>query len=213
MSFARVAALALVTGVLSGPAFAGPVVEYRLPVTGDRSPVKAPASPPQGVVDLDGQAIDLLRVPDTARAAVLVFTTTDCPISNRYAPEIQRLSRRFQSSGIRFWLVYPVPADTPAKIREHVSAFSYDLPVVRDTAFELVRRMSATVTPEVAVIERGGRLVYRGRIDDRYVDFGVDRPAPTTRDLERVLTAVASGHRMEPTTTRAVGCYLTDVLK
>ena len=26
---------------------------------------------------------------------VLVFTTTDCPISNRYAPEIQRLATKF----------------------------------------------------------------------------------------------------------------------
>ena len=39
----------------------------------------------------------------------------------------------------------------------------------------------------------GPRLVYRGRIDDRYVDFGTARAAPTTRDLEQVLDAIVAG--------------------
>ncbi|HVG86104.1 MAG TPA: hypothetical protein VM820_16370, partial [Vicinamibacterales bacterium] len=51
-----------------------------------------PVVEPQGVVDLDGRPVNPLRVPAEARAHVLVFTTTDCPISNRYAPEITRLA-------------------------------------------------------------------------------------------------------------------------
>ena len=41
---------------------------------------------------------------------VLVFTTTDCPISNRYAPELERLHRDYGSRGVAFFLVYPDPA-------------------------------------------------------------------------------------------------------
>ncbi len=50
---------------------------------------------------------------------VLVFTTTDCPISNRYAPEIKRLTAKFAGKA-RFVLVYPVAGDTdPIDSRAH----------------------------------------------------------------------------------------------
>lgn len=168
----------------------------------------------QGVVDLEGRPVDPLAVSASeAQAHVLVFTTTDCPISNRYAPEIARLAAAYAARGVRFWVVYPVPSDTPEKIHTHVTQFGLDLPIARDTRAALVKRTGVSVTPEVAVIDRQGDVVYRGRVDDRYVDFGVDRPAPTTRDLDHALSSLLAGKPIEPKTTRAVGCILSDLLK
>lgn len=165
------------------------------------------------VVDLNGRAVDPLKAGPGVVANVLVFTTTDCPISNRYAPEIKRLAARFHDRGVRFSLVYPVPGDTSAVVRKHLAAFAFDLPAVRDTAQELVQMTGVTVTPEVAVIDPRGRVIYRGRIDDRWVDFGKDRPAPTTRDLENALDAVVGGKPVAVAETRAVGCILSDLVK
>ncbi|MEO8679888.1 MAG: redoxin family protein [Vicinamibacterales bacterium] len=165
------------------------------------------------VVDLNGHAVDPLKAGPGVVANVLVFTTTDCPISNRYAPEITRLADAFRGRGVRFSLVYPVPTDSVALIKQHLSAFAYRLPAVRDTGQELVKLTGVSVTPEVAVLDARGRLVYRGRIDDRWVDFGRDRPAPTTHDLEDALDAVAGGRPVAVTETRAVGCFLSDLLK
>jgi len=165
------------------------------------------------VVDLNGRAADPLKTAPGVVANVLVFTTTDCPISNRYAPEIKRLAAQFRDRGVRFSLVYPVPGDTSAIVRKHLAAFAYELPAVRDTKQELVRMTGVTVTPEVAVIDPRGRVIYRGRIDDRWVDFGKDRPAPTTRDLENALDAVVGGKPVAVAETRAVGCILSDFLK
>ena len=39
---------------------------------------------------------------------------------------------------------------------------------------KLVKQTGVTVTPEVAIIS-GTRVLYRGRIDDRYIDFGKER--------------------------------------
>ena len=172
----------------------------------------APAAAP-GVVDLNGRPVDPLTVPSGTRAHVLVFTTTDCPISNRYAPEIKRLAATYAERGVHFWLVYPVPGDTPDKIRAHASQFGFDLPIARDTRFALVKHTGVTVTPEVAVIDGTRTMPYRGRVDDRYVDFGVDRPAPTTRDLDQALANLLAGKPIEPKTTQAVGCILSDLLK
>ena len=83
---------------------------------------------------------------------VFVFTTTDCPISNRYAPEIKRLSAKFAGQA-RFVLVYPVASDTEERIREHVGKFGYSDQWVRDPAHTLVKHSGVKVTPEVAIVD------------------------------------------------------------
>src|SRR5690348_10492940 len=94
---------------------------------------------------------------------VFVFTTSDCPISNRYAPEIQRLAAKYGENA-KFVLVYPVTSDTAAVISEHKKKFGYTLEHVRDTDRKLLKLTGVTVTPEVAVMS-GDTILYRGRID------------------------------------------------
>ena len=69
-----------------------------------------------------------------------------------------------------------------------------------------------SVTPEVAVMN-GTRVLYRGRIDDRYVEFGKDRLTPTRHDLEDALDAVIAGKNVTQRETRAVGCIISDLIK
>jgi thiol-disulfide isomerase/thioredoxin len=157
---------------------------------------------------LAGLILSLLLA-QTDRLTVLVFTTTDCPISNRYAPEIQRLASKFKDHA-KFVMVYPVPTDSPDMIREHQKKFGYALESIRDAS--LVKKTGVTVTPEVAVMA-GDRMVYRGRIDDRYVELGRERPQPTEHDLEAVLTALIAGTPVAVSETRAVGCILADLVK
>jgi hypothetical protein len=55
--------------------------------------------------------------------------------------------------------------------------------------------------------------LYRGRIDDRYIEFGKDRPQPTVRDLERALAAIVAGKPIPVVKTKAIGCYIPDLIK
>jgi hypothetical protein len=155
--------------------------------------------------------VDPFAASSNIKAIVFLFTSTDCPISNRYAPEVRRIAQAFASKGVVIRLVYPNPAEEAATIREHMTAFSYAgaTEALRDPRHALVKFVGATVTPEVAVYA-GGRLVYRGRIDDRYVDLGVERPAPTTHDLADALTATLAGKPARHATTQAVGCFIAD---
>jgi hypothetical protein len=160
---------------------------------------------------LSGAPVDALQAPAGTKAIVFLFTSTDCPISNRYAPEVRRIAETFASKGVVVRLVYPNPSeDTPA-IREHMSAFSYAgvVEAVRDPDHALVKYVGATVTPEAAVYA-GGRIVYRGRIDDRYVDLGVERPKATRRDLAEAIADVMAGKAVAQPSTRAVGCFIAD---
>jgi hypothetical protein len=165
-----------------------------------------------GALDLENRPVDPLHADPAARATVLLFVTTDCPISNRYAPEVTRLFKLFASKGVRFWLIYPNPADSPRAIRDHLASFGYPMQALRDPDHTLATFVHATVTPE-AVVVAGDRIVYRGRIDDRYVQLGRQRPAPTSRDLEDALTAQLVGQPVPRPTTEAVGCVIADLLR
>ena len=145
-----------------------------------------------------------------ARARVLIFVRTDCPITNRYAPELQRLSQEFSRRGAGFWLVYPDPAATEQAIEQHRAEYNFPGTVLRDPRHSLVKLAHAT-TPEAAVFDSAGKLLYHGRIDDRWVNPGTARPAARTHDLEDAIAAVLAGHRLAQAATPAVGCSLADI--
>ena len=166
----------------------------------------APVHAQTGVKDLAGR--DVAPLDAGGPATVLLFTAVECPISDRYAPAVRRLAERYATRGVRFWLVYPNEGETPAAVKTHADAFSYGLPLALDTARTLADRARATVTPEAAVFDREGRLQYHGRIDDRYTDFGVDRPVPTTHDLDEALAAVLDGRPVARPEAPAVGCAI-----
>lgn len=178
-------------------------------VAANRTAGSRPVAAAAGVTvpGLDGTRVAPLAPAAGVEATVLLFVMTDCPISNRYAPEIRRLHDEF-AGAIRFWLVY-VDAHRPAgALREHRASFGYPFAALRDADGALAALAGATVTPEAAVFDAARRLVYRGRIDDRFVAFGVARRAPRTRDLRDRLRRIVAGETLSFSETRAVGCYI-----
>lgn len=162
-----------------------------------------------GPLSLDGKPLDPFS--RTARATVLLFVRTDCPITNRYAPELARIAGEFSHDDINFWLVYPDRSENIAAIRNHIAQYHLPGTPLRDPEHRLVARAHATVAPEVAVFDAAGHLQYHGRIDDRYVDVGKSRPEAQVHDLEDALHHVLAGTPVPHPNTRAVGCSLADI--
>jgi len=174
-----------------------------------------------GVRDLDGKHIDPTTDP-AARITVTLFVDSDCPVSNRYAPEVNSLHHEYTSRGVNFWLVYPDPDISVATIREHMRDYGYAMPALRDPEHALVRRANALVTPEAGIFLPDGSLVYHGRIDDRYVDLTERRAQATQHDVAMVLDALlegkavdaswnpAPGRSLKTMSQPGVGCYIRD---
>jgi AhpC/TSA family len=153
------------------------------------------------VPDLDGGERD----PLAGEWTVLIFVGTRCPISNRYAPEIQRLAQSRSSAA--FYLVYPDGSDEEA--RTHRREYGLTLPALRDPRRRLARLSRAQVTPEAALFHRR-TLLYHGRIDDRFIDFGRERAEPTTHDLLSALDAALAGREAAPDHAEAIGCAISE---
>jgi hypothetical protein len=168
------------------------------------------STPAQSAVDLHGHPVDPLS-PAGAHAVVLFFAATDCSVSNRYVPEIQRLQSEFAADGVRFWFVYPNPEDTAATVRTHDAQFSITSSTALDTSQSLVQRAHVVATPEAAVFVPDGsslREVYHGRIDDRYLSFGHERPHALHHDLEVAIRAALAHQPVPPPGGGPVGCAI-----
>jgi hypothetical protein len=155
-----------------------------------------------GARDLAGKPVE-----DLERGLVLLlFVRTDCPISNRYAPELKRLQQRFGEK-VRFVLVYPSGSESSAKVAAHAAEFELPGRIVRDPEGLLVRALGIHVTPEAALL-LDARPLYRGRIDDRWLALGKNREVATSHDLEIAL-AHALADPPEATPDRpAIGCAI-----
>ena len=159
--------------------------------------------------DLAGNPVNPLKS-GGGRIVVLVFVRTDCPVANRYAPRIQKLSEQHAAKAA-FWLVYPSKAESAEMIQKHEREYGYKIPALRDPQHVLVKESQVEITPEVAVFSTDRRLVYHGRIDNLYEDIGRTRSVATTHELEDAISAALGGKSVEVGATHGVGCYISDL--
>ncbi|MBI3405690.1 MAG: redoxin domain-containing protein [Acidobacteria bacterium] len=168
-----------------------------------------PVAASQQVFDLAGSAVDPLKQAP-GKILVLVFVRTDCPISNRYAPLIQEISAKYGHQA-SFWLVFPDKTETPEKIRTYLQEYGYKLSALRDLEHALVKKSQVKVTPEAAVFNLRRELVYHGRIDNLYQDFGKARRAATTHELADAIEAASKGVAPLATSMDGIGCFISDL--
>jgi thiol-disulfide isomerase/thioredoxin len=166
------------------------------------------AAAQQGV-DLAGAAVDPLKQAP-GKVIVLIFVRTDCPISNRYAPVIQEMNAKYASMAA-FYLVFPDKDETSEQIRSYLNEYGYKLPALRDPEHALVKKSQVKVTPEVAVFDAKRELVYRGRIDNLYQDFGKARHAATTHELADAIGAAGKGVPPPAAAVDGIGCFISDL--
>ncbi len=142
------------------------------------------------------------------KAVVLIFLGTECPVSNGYAPEYVRTEKTFADKGVLFYGIHPDPDVTAEVAAKHADEYKFRFPVLLDPTHAVTKQTGVKVVPEAVVLSPEGKVLYRGRIDDRYNADGVRREEPTTRDLENALKAVLDGKAPPAAETKAFGCPL-----
>jgi hypothetical protein len=142
-------------------------------------------------------------LPGVEGLRVLFFVGPECPVSNFYAPEIERLSKR----GPQALLVYSEPGVTEEIAARHAREYRLTAPRILDPDHAYARRLGVSKIP-TAVLVDGNGILYRGRIDDRYTPEGKRRAEPRSRELEAAIDAVRAGGRPEVSETPVFGCPL-----
>lgn len=157
------------------------------------------------LINLEGKPVDLWNQQQRA-ATVGVFIRPDCPISNRFAPEIRRLHETYSPAGVAFYLIYVDPDEESASIRRHMSEYGYTCQALRDPKHTLAAYCKVNRTPEAVVFDKNHNIAYVGRVNDQYVELGKARAEPTKHDLRDAIEATVHGRPVAIARTKAVGC-------
>jgi hypothetical protein len=167
----------------------------------------AKREPAPGWTDITGRNHRVLEVAGRP-ATVLLFVATDCPIANAYAHEFSRIVDVYKDRGVAFYAVHAdadVSLDVAAR---HAKDYGYRCPVLLDPKQELARTVGATVTPEAAVLDARGRVVYLGRIDDLFYGFGRRREVATKHELRDAIDAVLARRPVVAASEPPFGCEI-----
>jgi peroxiredoxin len=137
------------------------------------APVIGEAAPAFQAMDADGRTRALSDF--AGKIVVLEWTSSDCPYSHKHydSGNMQRLQKKAVKEGV-VWLTvsssapgregYFTPAVAKAwraKVGSHATA------ILLDGDGRVGRAYNARVTPHMFVVDKAGRLVYMGGIDDR----------------------------------------------
>ncbi len=142
------------------------------------------------------------------KAVVVFFTMTDCPLSNGYVPEMNRIQAEYAKQGVAVYAAHSDPFVKDDAVRKHTAEYGFTFPVLLDAKLMLARAAGATTVPEVAVFSASGELQYLGRIDNRMEDITRRRTVATEHELRDALDAVMAGRAPKVARTRAVGCSI-----
>ncbi len=103
---------------------------------------------------LSGEGI-ALAAPEGG-ATVLVFYSTECPISNSYSPTFDELMGRFPGGRVNWVGICMDPDLSNAEVRTHARDFKLHFRVARDRRGAFARKVGATMTPEAFVLDCAG---------------------------------------------------------
>jgi peroxiredoxin len=138
-----------------------------------------------------------------SKAIVLIFISTQCPVSNGYNERMAALQKKYSSKNITFLGINANKEEKAGDIKAHAEKNKFEFPVLKDENNKIADKLGASVTPEVYVLSPGLEVLYHGRIDDSR-----DASNVSSNDLASALDEILSGKKVSNTRTKAFGCSI-----
>jgi peroxiredoxin len=151
----------------------------------------------------NGRSVSLDRARQGQKATVLMFISTQCPVSNSYNERMIQVAKDYAGKKVCFLGINANRAESVEEVAKHAKSHHFPFPVLIDVGNAVADAYDAQVTPHVYVIDDEGVLRYRGRIDDSQNPDGIK-----SRDLRAALDAVLAGRPVAVAETRAFGCSI-----
>ncbi len=149
-----------------------------------------------------------LDEPTDAKAIVVFFLGTQCPVNNAYLPRLAELHAAYAPKGVTFVAINSNEHDSADAIREHAKKHKLPFAVLKDDGQRAAAKFGAERVPEAFVLDAGRVIRYQGRIDDQY-GIGYLRPQASKRYLVDALEEVLAGKKVTQAKVAVEGCYIT----
>jgi len=153
----------------------------------------------------DGQKHSLSDY-DDAKAIVVMFIATKCPVSNGFNERMVEIADMYASKGVAFLGINSNKAEKLEEVKEHAKKHGFPFVVLKDDNNVIADQFKAKVTPEVYVLSSDKTVLYHGRIDD-----SADTNERKSADLVKALDEILAGKVVSASTTKAFGCTIKRV--
>lgn len=163
------------------------------------------AAPTFNLGATDGKTYDFSKELKGAEAAVVVFVATKCPYSNAYNKRYNELAEALKKlpKKVAFFAINSNVTEPMDDVKKHATENKFNFPVLKDEGSKIADGYTAERTPEAYVIDKTGKVVYHGRIDDDSEGTAVKR-----KDLFAAAEEVISGKKVSVAETKAFGCSI-----
>jgi len=138
------------------------------------------------------------------RLIAIVWIGTACPISQRYLPRLNSLAKNYESRDVDFLAIDSNATESPTAVAEYARRLAIMFPVLTDTENRVADSMAVKQNCEAVLIDRRGRLRYRGAIDDQPAQ-GSNQDQPAQKYLAQAIEAVLANKTVSPETTQVAG--------
>ncbi len=140
---------------------------------------------------------------------VYVFVAEKCPISIYMAKPLQEAFQKYGNE-VDFYTVFPMRNSTNETAQKFLEKYHLtDFKIKLDNYQGFSKKLGATITPEVIVLDAQGEVAFRGRISNAYRAPGKMKHGVRKNELVEVLQKLTNGESIEQPWSPAVGCYIT----
>jgi hypothetical protein len=80
--------------------------------------------------------------------------------------------------------------------------------LIKDPNYKLAKFLGATIVPSCYVINKEGKTIYKGRIDDWHYALGKKKMKVTQNNLDDALSSYVNNKPIKISETKAIGCIL-----
>ena len=140
--------------------------------------------------------------------AVIVFLSPDCPICQYYMGEFPKIRQELDSLSIPFIQIFcgAIKEGELFRFKKRYGSFST---LLMDEHYTLATLLKATIYPEIFLVDiQANRVVYHGKIDDRFPSLGVRNTIVRESYFTDALHSLLKGAVVHPAFVPAVGCFL-----
>ncbi|QQT28174.1 redoxin domain-containing protein [Sphingobacterium spiritivorum] len=157
------------------------------------------------VKTLQGKDYDFLNLSD--KPHVFIFYSTDCPLSQKYTLTISNIYNKYTDK-INFVGVFPGREQHVEEYKNFKKKYNINYMLIKDEKFSLTSHLKATVTPEVFLLDKSGKIMYHGAIDDWAVKLGKTKQQPTINYLENAIESLLNNKNIQSDYIKPIGCYI-----
>lgn len=157
------------------------------------------------LTDVAGKSVSLADF--KGKTVVLEWMNPNCPFSIRHSKEKTMTGIAAKHPDIVFLAINSTRRDhkdylEPQAYQKILAEHAIGYPVLYDASGEVGRAYAAKTTPHMFVIDKTGKLVYDGAIDDQPSGGNAAR----TNYVDKALADLAAGRAVAVATTKPYGC-------